>query len=66
MTCKWQGMDDYIAPEESRKWLFEAHDARAIAESIRNLKTKRWEQVLTKPIDINILINDFLDRLERL
>jgi len=66
MTCKWQGMDDYIAPEESRKWLFEAHDARAIAESIRNFKTKRWEQVLTKPIDINILINDFLDRLERL
>lgn len=59
-----QGAAEVIEPGERDKWLIKPHDYVALANSIERYYKERYEQNLCQPYDINVLINDFLKKIE--
>lgn len=59
-----QGAAEVIAPDESGKWLIQPHDYNRLAELINQFYTERYVQKLCKAFDIDVLICQFLNKLD--
>ena len=66
MTCRGQGMDDYIAPGDRDTWLCAAEDPRDLAEKIARFAATRPRQTLAAPLYFSDLIPDYLKALDAL
>lgn len=64
ITCKGQGMDDFIPESERDLWLCNPMDPRDLAEKIAAFFQKRPIQHLASPVDIDVLVPRFLDEVE--
>lgn len=63
ITCEGQGMDDFILPEERHLWLCKPGDDMDLAEKILVFFRNRPRQRLAAPIDIDVLVGEFLNAL---
>lgn len=63
ITCKGQGMDDFIPVADRDKWLIEPQDVTGLADKIYKYYTQRYVQKLSKPYDIDIVISKYLSYL---
>ncbi|WP_031532379.1 MULTISPECIES: glycosyltransferase family 4 protein [unclassified Bacteroides] len=61
-----QGAAEVIAPEERVKWLIQPHDYAGLADLIANYYLHRETQTLCCPIDIIVLIMNFLKFIKNL
>ena len=61
-----QGAAEIIAPEERDNWLIRPHDYEQLAGIIERQIKERSRQLLYKPYDINILIQDYLRVIEKI
>ena len=59
--CYGQGIEDVIEPSERGKWLVPVHDTNRLAQNIEHYMQYRDEQKLCEPIDINVLITEYLN-----
>ncbi len=64
ITCEGQGMDDLILPEERELWLCKPKNPQDLAEKILHFYLHRPEQHLSGPIDIDVLVPQFVETLE--
>ncbi|MCM1177487.1 MAG: glycosyltransferase family 4 protein [Ruminococcus flavefaciens] len=60
ITCKGQGMDDYIAESDADKWLIEPKDAFGLSEKIFNYYANRYVQTLIDEFDIDKIISKYI------
>lgn len=63
IACEGLGMDDMILPEERKLWLCKPMNPEDLAEKILHYYRNRPEQHMAGPIDINILVSDFLGEI---
>lgn len=56
-------MDDMILPEERKLWLCKPMNPEDLAGKILHYYRNRPEQHMAGPIDINILVSDFLGEI---
>lgn len=61
MGCFNQGYSEYVCDKE--KWLIQPHDYAGLADLIESQYLKDNVQKLNKPLEIDILVNDYLDYL---
>lgn len=64
IACEGQGAAEYIKPEDAHLWLCKQKDPFDLAAKIENFIINRPEQHLRHPIDINVLMKDFLNKLQ--
>lgn len=64
ITCANQGVEDYIFPGERDKWLCPVNDSLQLANLIGQYIEKPLAQKLVHSWDIDILITDYLNKLE--
>lgn len=64
--CYNNGAAECIDQQERDKWLVQPGDYEKLAKIIERQYVKREKQSLCKPYDINILVSDFLNYLNRL
>lgn len=65
MLCEHQGASEYVADEERDKWLFPKENYKRLSFLIEQYMEHRYEQKLKYPYDINVLVSDFLNQLNR-
>lgn len=63
ISCRNQGIDDLILPEEKDLWLISKDNSVELANKIWMFKEKRYKQHLVDSIDIDIQIKRFLENL---
>lgn len=65
MTCKDQGVEDYLPEHERSQWLFTINDFLQLANLIEQYRSQQpsVEQKLSYSWDINKLIVNYLDKL---
>ncbi len=64
---KDQGIDEIIEPADKERWLIDKGDYAKLAEMIlRSIESPSDMPALGTPIDINVLVSDFLKKLESL
>lgn len=63
---KEQGAAECVDPNEADKWLIKPHDFVELADKIEQFYLHPTKQQLCKPYDINVLIADFLNKIEKL
>lgn len=63
MSAKGTGITEYIPEKDFSKWVIAPHDYLTLAENILYYKVNLNKQELLYPIDINILITQFLNDL---
>lgn len=61
ISCRNQGIDDLIVPEEKSLWLIEQDNYTELADKILQYKENRYEQHLVDAIDIHTQIKRFLE-----
>lgn len=61
-----QGAAEIIAPEERDKWLIHPHDYEQLARILERQIKERNRQLLCKPFDINVLIQDYMQAIEKI
>ena len=61
ITCKNQGISDIVI--DSDKWLIDPDNALQLADLIERFKIDRYRQILNTPIDINVLIHNFIKQI---
>lgn len=66
ITCEGQGMDDLIPQEERGLWLCPPMNPDILAEKIRYYFIHRPIMHLSGPVDINILVSNFIKELEEI
>lgn len=66
MGCTGQGYSEYIEDKESGRWLISPRDYERLAELIEDYYNNRYIQHYQYPFDINLLIKDFLKKIENL
>ncbi len=66
MICEHQGASEYIAQEDSNKWLIRPNDDQQLADMIERQYHERASQNLCKPYDIDTLISDYLQQIKKL
>lgn len=66
ICCQNQGACEYIIPDEADRWLAPKRNPEALAEMILRQYRDRATQSLALPIDIDILITQFLNKLRSL
>lgn len=64
ITCEGQGMDDMVLPEERHLWLCKPMNPEDLANKILFFYRNRPQQHLTGPIDIDVLVSRFVERVE--
>ena len=64
ITCEGQGMDDMVLPEERHLWLCKPMCPEDLANKILFFYRNRPQQHLTGPIDIDVLVSRFVERVE--
>ena len=63
ISCRNQGIDDLVLPEEKDLWLISKDNSLELADKIWMFKEKRYKQHLVDSIDIDIQIKRFLENL---
>ena len=63
---KEQGAAECVDPNEADKWLIRPHDSVGLADKIEQFYLHPTKQLLCKPYDINVLVADFLNKIEKL
>lgn len=63
---KEQGAAECVDPNEADKWLIRPHDFVGLADKIEQFYLHPTKQQLCKPYDINVLVADFLNKIEKL
>ena len=63
MTAKGSGITEYIREEDFDNWVIEPHEYKALARNIGRYIKTRERQLLKYPIDINKLIQPFMNYL---
>lgn len=63
MICKDQGASEYIADEEKANWTFMPHDVDTLSKLISRNISSRQQQALIQPLNIDILVSSFLNKL---
>lgn len=63
---KEQGAAECVDPNEADKWLISPHDFVGLADKIEQFYLHPTKQQLCKPYDINVLVADFLNKIEKL
>ena len=63
MTAKGSGITEYIRDEDFDNWVIEPHDYKALARNISHYIKNREKQILKYPVDINELIEPFVNYL---
>lgn len=63
---KEQGAAECVDPNEADKWLIRPHDFVGLADKIEQFYLHPTKQLLCKPYDINVLVADFLNKIEKL
>ena len=66
MACKHQGAAECIQPSDADKWLIEPHDFKRLSYLIEQYYIHRYSQELTVSYDIDILIKQFLEQIDKL
>ena len=66
ITCKGQGMDDYVTGGDRDVWLCNERDPEDLAAKILHYYEKRPQQRLAAETDIDVLIPKFLDEVEHM
>ena len=66
MGCMGVSVDEVFSPEEQDKWLFPPQDYKALAEKIKWFYENRPKQTLVRNFDIDVLVGEFVDHLERM
>lgn len=64
MLCENQGASEYILSPDYDKWIFRKYDYKQLADRIMAYVKYRFKQKLRYPYDIDILIKDFLKKIE--
>lgn len=64
ITCEGQGMDDLIPKEERHLWLCLQRNPEDLAEKVLYYYQNRSIQHLTGPIDIDVLVRNFVDEID--
>ncbi len=64
ITCEGQGMDDMVLPEERHLWLCKPKSPSDLAEKILCFYRNRPEQHMAGPIDIDVLVQQFVEKIE--
>lgn len=64
--CEGQGYSEYIPDSQKDLWLIEAHDYQQLAKLIQRQYDSPIKQEIIEPLDINILIQNYLSRIEAL
>lgn len=63
IAVKGQGIAELIPEKDIDKWLIDKGDFVSLSNKIENYITNRYKQELTTNIDINYLVNEFLQKL---
>ena len=63
ITCEGQGMDDFIIEDERDIWLCKQQNYEDLAAKILKFYKSKPHQSLSKNVNIDILIKDFLDNI---
>ena len=63
ITCEGQGMDDLIPNDERHLWLCKQRNPKDLAEKVLHYYQNRSTQHLTGPIDIDVLVRDFINEI---
>ena len=66
ITCKGQGMDDYIVGTERKKWFIEPKDNKHLANLIIDYYNNRNQQTLNSEINIDSLVKNYLTYLKNI
>lgn len=64
ICCENQGAAELIEPKERERWITKAKDAQHLALLIEQYYSIGYKQNLCKPIDIDLLIRDYLKYIE--
>ena len=63
MICEGQGASEYLAEHEKSKWSFKPKDYHTLAKLIKQQMANRCVQRLVEPLDIDVLIIQFLKNI---
>lgn len=66
IACKGQGIEDVLPDEEKAKWLCNPHDAYDLARKIYEYYMNRPQQILRKPVWIDVLVSEFVSQISKL
>lgn len=66
MGCKEVSVEEALPEQERDKWLFEKKDDKALAEKIKWFYESRPKQTLVRNFDIDVLVGEFVEHLERM
>ena len=66
MGCKGVSVEEALPEQERDKWLFAKEDDKALAEKIKWFYENRPKQTLVRNFDIDILVGEFVEHLERM
>lgn len=66
IACKGQGIEDVLPDEEKAKWLCNPHDADDLARKIYEYYMNRPQQILRKPVWIDVLVSEFVSQISKL
>jgi glycosyltransferase involved in cell wall biosynthesis len=64
ITCEGQGMDDLIPDNERHIWLCKQRNPQDLAEKVLHYYQNRPTQHLIGPIDIDVLVRNFVNEIE--
>ena len=62
--CKGVSVEEVIPETERNIWLAEPNDSKSLAEKIVGIYKNRPRQTLSKQMDIDILVRNFLDEID--
>ena len=66
ITCEGQGMDDLIPGPERHLWLCKQQNPQDLADKVLYYYQNRPKQHLSGPIDIDVLVQNFVNEIEAL
>lgn len=66
IACKGQGIEDVLPDEEKAKWLCNPQDADDLARKIYEYYINRPQQILRKPVWIDVLVSEFVSQISKL
>ena len=64
IACQGQGIADYIYPEDAHLWLAKPGDYKDLAAKIEYYIQNRQQQRLCHPVDIDVLMKAFIQKLQ--
>lgn len=66
IACEGQGATEYLQDVDKSKWTIKPFDYLDLAQKIKSYKNGRTAQKLNRPLDINVLIREYIHTLDKL